>query len=323
MSINIITFTKYSFIYFFLFFALILNTSCSSTSSNTTTTSNGTGSNTPTSNVREGQLLNQSLTHDSLSRNYILYIPSTYESDNKTPLVLNFHGFGGSASSQLDTADMRALSERDGVILVYPQGYPDSSGYRSWNGYVGEGNKSSIDDFGFIESLIQDLSLNYNIDPLRIYSCGYSNGSFFSYALACFKSDLIASVGAVSGTMMQNSIELGTPNHPTSVISLHGTSDFVIPYDGSTGYASAIESNNYWASTNNITTDPTIITISNDQQTIEHYTYSEGTNGSSVEHYKIIGGNHVWFDITINGSDTNTLIWDFFMKHDKNGSRSN
>ena len=36
--------------------------------------------------------------------------------------MLNFHGFGGSASDYMQEADMRSLAEADTFILIYPQG---------------------------------------------------------------------------------------------------------------------------------------------------------------------------------------------------------
>ena len=52
---------------------------------------------------------------------------------------------------------------------------------------------------------------------------------------------------------------------------------------------------------------------------IEHYLFESGDQGVSVEHYKVNGGDHVWFDIQYQGNVTATLIWDFLSKFDING----
>ena len=44
------------------------------------------------------QTLNQSIFHDNLKRDYIIHIPSSYDNETPFPLVLCFHGYGGSAS---------------------------------------------------------------------------------------------------------------------------------------------------------------------------------------------------------------------------------
>ena len=36
--------------------------------------------------------------------------------------MLNFHGYGGSASDRMQAADMRSLADNENFILVYPQG---------------------------------------------------------------------------------------------------------------------------------------------------------------------------------------------------------
>ena len=40
----------------------------------------------------------QTLVHDGINREYVLYIPNSYDETSAVPLMLNFHGFGGSAS---------------------------------------------------------------------------------------------------------------------------------------------------------------------------------------------------------------------------------
>lgn len=73
-----------------------------------------------------------------------------------------------------------------------------------------------------------DVSSVGSIDPTRVYSCGYSNGAFFTYALACYHSDKIDAKGSVAGTMMEETYANCSPSHPMSMINIHGTSDFVV-----------------------------------------------------------------------------------------------
>ena len=144
----------------------------------------------------------RSLLHDGVAREYILYVPDSYDGASDVPLMLNFHGFGGTAAQHLDWADMRSLAEMDTFLLVYPQGTL-LNGDPHWNaGLESEENKSDADDFGFVEALIGEISSGYRIDSTRVYACGYSNGAFFAYALACYHGDKIAAIGSVAGTMM-------------------------------------------------------------------------------------------------------------------------
>tara|TARA_B110000263_G_C15285732_1_gene500682 strand:+ start:1771 stop:1935 length:165 start_codon:yes stop_codon:yes gene_type:complete len=50
------------------------------------------------------------------------------------------------------------------------------------------------------------FSGDFNVDSKRIYASGFSNGGFFAYSLACYKSNLFASIASVSGTMLDEAI---------------------------------------------------------------------------------------------------------------------
>jgi len=258
----------------------------------------------------------ETIVHDNQDREYMLYVPSSYNASAPTPLMMNFHGFGGQASEYMTYADMRALADSENFILVYPQG-TCLDGSAHWNTSLpGGDNKSSADDFGFVEAMVNKLSGEYNIDSERIYACGYSNGGMFAYGLANFKSDLVAAVGSVSGTMLDFN---GPTTHPMPVIHLHGTSDGVIPYDGSSDWSSAQSVLNHWINFNNTSSSPITDSDSNSGITIEHYLYEQGDSSVSVEHYKYISGDHVWFNNSYQGKSTAQLIWNFVSKYDING----
>ncbi len=260
----------------------------------------------------------ETIFHDGENREYIIYIPSSYDETSNVPLMFNFHGFGGSANDYMNYADMRTLAENEVFILVYPQG-SCLDGDSHWNPSLsGADNKSDADDFGFIEGVINKISSDYTIDRERIYACGYSNGGMFAYGLANFKSNLIAAVASVSGTMLDFN---GPTSHPMPIMHLHGTSDLVIPYNGDVYYNSAQSVVDYWIDFNNTVTNPTINSESNGGMTIEHYLYDQGDNGVSVEHYKYIEGEHIWFTTLYQGKNTAQLIWDFVSKYDINGLR--
>ena len=81
----------------------------------------------------------------------------------------------------------------------------------------------------------------------------------------------------------------------------------------------------YWVKKNNCNTTPTFSNVPNtstsDGCTAEHYIYSGGNLGSSVELYKIIGGAHTWpgapISIGVTNQDVKASkeIWRFFSKY--------
>jgi polyhydroxybutyrate depolymerase len=265
------------------------------------------------------ETLNLSLQHDGLRREYLLYVPSSYNNNTAFPLLFNFHGYGGTSSDHLSTADMRSLADQENFLLCYPQGSSDSYGFGYWNAALAGGdNKSSADDIGFVSAMITSISSSYQVDSTRIYACGYSNGGMMSYFLGGSMSDKIAAIGSVSGTMLEGNPD---PVSPVPMINLHGTADSVLTYSGGDGSTSTTDTLLYWATKNGASTTPVLTNLNSGDFSVEKSVYSDSNGTAWVEHYKVINGGHVWFDLDLNGSDTNQLLWDFFNKHDLNGPR--
>lgn len=277
------------------------------------------------------QTINGTLAHDGLMRTYILYVPANYTGTEEVPLLFNFHGYGSDATEQMFYGDFRPIADTEGFIIVHPMGLLDNSQEPQTHFNVGWGN-STIDDVGYTEALIDDLSLNYSIDAKRIYSTGMSNGGFMSYTLACELSDRIAAIASVTGTMNVNQSSTCTPLHQMPIMEIHGTNDVTVPYGGSAiGFEGTENVVNFWVGFNNCDTNPTIINIADtntsDRSTVEHIVYSNGDNGAAVELYKVIDGGHTWpgsafalpnlvTNYDINASEK---IWEFFSKYTIDG----
>ena len=253
------------------------------------------------------------LEHDGQNREAIVYVPESYSAHQPAPMLLNFHGFGGTAESQMDGADMRDQAAADGFILVYPQGSL-MDGESHWNtSPPSDDNKSTADDFGFIEALIDEISVPYSIDANRVYAAGYSNGAMFAFGLACYRSERIAGVASVAGAMLDD-IGVGCTPPSTSVITLHGTADPVLAYEGGYGFHSAEAVVDFWLDVNNIDGEPE----TGSGAELESFLYAGGTSGTEVHHHRVVGGDHVWFEL--DGESTGGLIWEFLSRFGRNGS---
>jgi polyhydroxybutyrate depolymerase len=258
-------------------------------------------------------LFTVSMQHDGQSRSAVVYVP-TSALGTDAPVMLNFHGYGGEAAWHMEDADMRSQADQEGFVLVYPQG-TDLSGGAHWNAAPpGGDNKSSADDIGFTEVLLDSIRLAHSIDDDRIYAVGYSNGGMFAYFLACERSDLIAAAGAVSGTMLDGTCRDG---EPISMISIHGTADGVIPYDSDGDFSSAVSAVDYWRDRNGTTEQSTSTETVGGVQ-VDSSRYTGGEAGTEVEHHRVVGGEHVWFEESTVG--TNGKLWDFLSRFDQNGT---
>ncbi len=263
--------------------------------------------------------------HDGITRTYRLYAPPSYNPANPTPLVLNFHGFGSTASEQQFYTLIDNIATSENFITVYPSGIANA-----WNS--GAVNGSLADDVGFVSNMIDSIGVDFNIDTDRVYATGMSNGGFMSFRLACELEDKIAAIASVTGMMANTVIPTCQTNRPVPTMLIHGTADAVVNYNGLPGYYVGAEASvAHWVQANNCTASPVITNLPNidltDLSTATHYYYGGCDNGTEVEFYKITGGGHTWPDAAINipGDVTNRdfnaseKIWEFFNRHSLNG----
>ena len=264
----------------------------------------------PETNVETG-LSSQSMMYDNENREYLIYIPQNYNNNNSPmPILFAFHGFGGYNQYFINTADFRSLADQFNFIAVYPQGLICGDG-TTWNtNPPGGDNKCSQDDIGFFSALLNEISGNYNIDSSKVFLTGYSNGADFSYSMACYQSSLVTAIAPVSGLMpMVDASSECQPSHATSVMIFNGTIDYSRPYNGIDGYMMGVDQTvAYWSQYNNTDSSPQTNIVGD----IENYTYLNGDNNTSVDLFKIVNGDHYWFNLSYNGNSMEELMWNFF-----------
>lgn len=264
----------------------------------------------------------ESIEHDGLEREYLLFVPASYEEGTDVPLVFNFHGRGSTANEQFAYTLMTTLAAAEGFIVVYPNGMLDATDTSFWNAGFGD---EEVDDVGFTIAVLDEIVAEYSIDESRVYSTGMSNGGYFSYTLACAHSMRFAAVASVTGSMVFSELDNCNPERPVPIMQIHGTADAVVAYDGNTFSAPIEDVVDRWVEINNCDTEPIFTAIADqdmeDGSTAEHYAYLNGETGNSVELYKIIGGGHTWpgaefiIGVTNQDIDATELIWEFFSRY--------
>ena len=232
-----------------------------------------------------------------LVREYRLYVPAIYtRTTGPVPLLFNLHGYGSNNVQQEAYGDFRPIADTANFLVVHPNGTIDAANKRNWNTFGPRG--TGIDDVAFISALLDTLATRYRIDPDRVYSTGMSNGGFMSYELACQLSGRIAAIGSVTGSMIASRMSSCAPGRPVPVIEIHGTDDRTVPYTGGTAlnFVAIPTLMAHWVQVNGCNPTPTITAVPNtnttDGSTAERQVWAGGRNGSSVEHFRIIGGGH-------------------------------
>jgi polyhydroxybutyrate depolymerase len=161
-------------------------------------------------------------------RNYLLYIPKSYDPAKPTPLVITLHTSMSWDSAAMAISQWNSVADDNGFLVVYPEG--TGRGPKSW-AMVGSETPARMPDVLFIAALIDKLGASYNIDQTRIYANGMSNGGGMAFVLSCTLSDRIAAVGMVSAGLDPD-WNWCTDHRPVPVIAFHGTGDPICPYNG-------------------------------------------------------------------------------------------
>ncbi len=258
------------------------------------------------------------------NREYLLYVPSSYDRTKPTPLVISMHAAALWGAAQKETSQWNKVAEREGFIVVYPSGVT-GAGPRIWQADRGPGLTR---DVRFISELIDTLTAAYNIDPMRIYANGLSNGGGMAFVLSCTLSDRIAAVGMVAAAELLP-WSWCTDRRPVPAIAFHGTADRQIPYYGGTSWIApdhqfpsipAWTAN--WARRNGCRPSPVESAVATDVTRIE---YPVCGGDAAVVLYRIEGGGHSWpggkplpewfVGPTSNGVDATGEMWRFFRAH--------
>lgn len=273
----------------------------------------------------QSQTVLGSIQHEGIERDYRLYVPSIYDGSMAVPLVFNLHGYTSNATEQEFYGDFRPIADTANFLVVHPNGTTDGSGTTFWNAFGSP--TETVDDLGFLSALIDSLNADYNIDLNRVYTTGMSNGGFMSYKLSCDLSHRIAAMASVTGSMISTQIASCSPSHPVPVMEIHGTADPTVPYNGNPSLLMQpiVDVVSFWVNFNNCNSTAVETAVPNtnlmDGCTADHFLYTGGDNGATVEHYRVNGGAHTWpgagitIGVTNQDFSASKEIWRFFSQY--------
>lgn len=272
---------------------------------------------------------------DGIQRTYVLRSPrSEATGTNRRPVVLVLHGGGGNALISERMTGFTPLVEREGILVVYPDGTGRSrTRLLTWNAdhCCGPAMEREVNDVKFISMLIDTLIARHGADPTRIYVTGMSNGGMMTHRLGIALASRIAAIAPVVGTLFGDEV---TPSHAVPAIIFNGMQDKSVPfYGGASGGIGrrswdgtpakpAAEQGRFWARTNGCDPTPEIET----RGTIVHTRY-RCPLGRDVELYAITDGGHAWpggeagtrrADTPSTSLKATEVMWAFFKAHARN-----
>ncbi|MGH7788207.1 MAG: alpha/beta hydrolase family esterase, partial [Candidatus Binatia bacterium] len=252
---------------------------------------------TPAAAVFTTGLNARSMSFDSQTRQYDVYVPASYDGSSAVPLVVDFHGAGSNKTQERSVSGFQALANSEGYIVAYPQGL-----FNTFNaGFCcGGAVSNNIDDVGFARALVDQIAAEANIDRRRVYSTGLSNGGFMTHRLACEAADVFA---AFAPTAAFIGVSPCTPSRPLALMMFMGLNDMTVPY-GTAAPSFLSWRNN--AQCVGVTPDETVIDGGSNCQT-----YTNCADGVEVGLCSVNSGHVVYINPDIVVAAT---AWDFMSR---------
>ena len=266
---------------------------------------------------------NGSIVSSGQEREYLLYVPESYDRTKPTPLVISMHGGALWPAAQMEISRWNRMADEHGFLVVYPSGIT-GAGPRAW--HVGRG-PGLLRDVRYISELIDTLKAAYNIDSTSIYADGLSNGGGMAFVLSCTLSDRIAAVGMVAAALFLP-WSWCTDERAVPMIAFHGTADRAVPYHGGKSWVAPSVFPDIptwvatWARRNRCAPNPIDSAVAAD---VTRRSYTNCADNAAVVLYTVQGGGHTWpgggplpewfVGTTTRSIDATHQMWAFFREH--------
>ena len=174
-------------------------------------------------------LVSQSWTVNGVERTALVAAPADVSPTTPVPLVLVFHGHGGTSAQA--SRSFRIHNAWPNAVVIYPQGLPTSGkildflGERpGWQHLAGsEGDR----DLHFVDAMLSWAKTKYTIDPAHTFAAGHSNGGSMVYVLWSARPDVFAAFAPSSSVFPAAVVGTATPKPVFIVI---GREDVLVPF---------------------------------------------------------------------------------------------
>jgi polyhydroxybutyrate depolymerase len=180
-----------------------------------------------------GKLEPHPLTHHGYSRPYLVYTPHLVKPHAAVVFVLG--GVSSSASSTATDLGWTEEADRNGFIVVFPEPltqdplkpfvkitnttFWEMQGSRT---HIVPPGMASIDDDGYLMSVLQEVLRTQPVDRKRVFFAGFSSGSGMVQLMASRHPDKIHGIAAVATPLMEPPQKLA---RAVAVLYIHGDDD--------------------------------------------------------------------------------------------------
>jgi len=164
------------------------------------------------------------LTVAGQKRDTLVFAPTVRTPGGHPPLVLVFHGHGGTPRAMSTQLPIHAAWPQ--AVVAYPLGLPtesaiDPGGAKTgWDSNADAASKAKNRDLAFVDALLAKLHGQYSTDDTRTYCAGFSNGAMMTLLLWATRAERFAAFAADAGVMFD-----WRPTMPKPVLYIGGDRD--------------------------------------------------------------------------------------------------
>lgn len=238
------------------------------------------------------------------------YIPPQLRgSQEKVPLLFNFHGGGCVPLYGAEQSDWHEIADKENFIVVYPE----ASQRNMWNAWD---DRTSLEysDKDFFLALIDHMKTVHPIDESRIYVSGFSMGGMMSNAMACSLPNVVAAAAPCNAynegySSSLAAMELRKYNPSRSALDgvtepsntriaadrAKASFDYIVPVIQTAGLIdgewpikdpedSRLKTFYYWRKYNHLNTDAFVQNMDNESGITADETVYEGDDGRFLHH---------------------------------------
>lgn len=165
-------------------------------------------------------------------RTFTYYVPSAGRPNRSLMVVLHGSSMDGAQMRRATGYDFETLADREGLIVVYPDGFRGN-----WNDCRAVGRYPArslgVDDIAFLRALIAWFERTHEVSADRVFAMGFSNGGQMAYRLALEAPELVRAIAAVAANLPTPENTVCAPTgRPVPTMIVNGTQDPLNPHRG-------------------------------------------------------------------------------------------
>jgi poly(hydroxyalkanoate) depolymerase family esterase len=246
------------------------------------------------------------------SRNYKLYVPSTYRGQ-AMPLLVMLHGCTQNPDDFAAGTQMNQLAEEMEWLVAYPEQAANANQSKCWNWFNAIDQQHGQGEPSIIAGIAQQIIDEYPVNERQVYVAGLSAGGAMAVIVGTLYPELFAAVGVHSGLPFASAQDLPSAltamkrgaasahkggNSAQPIIVFHGDSDTTVnPRNGEQVIEQRLQSHHGARPSVQSGTVP------------NGYRYTQTTHtkadGTPVgEHWVVHGAGHAWSGGSAHGTYT-------------------